>query len=129
MESDLDFASLVAKYILDTYLKREEDLNEIFYIIEDLLIRGDENVKNSIVIGILEDLQNYIKLEGLALCNFEEFLGKETKKWWDDIIRFWANVAIWVESNEKIKRRKNIWILIKILIVLIFLSYFLNFLY
>jgi hypothetical protein len=93
-DDDFAFASLSASFILDRFLKSEEELPMIFSCIEEMLVEGDEDLCNVVTTGILEDLQNFTVLEGLHTSNFDKYLGAETKKWWDDIFRFWRNVQI-----------------------------------
>lgn len=82
-----DFASHIIELFKDN---KCDSFGIIFELIEKIHIQGDEYVKEAITIGFLEDLQNFALGEKIELANFEEYLGIESKKWWDQLNDFWS---------------------------------------
>ena len=62
---------------------------DVFTYIERLLFNGDEFVKEAIVIGLFEDLQNKALTKNIKLYYFEQYLGEKSIKAWREIIEFW----------------------------------------
>lgn len=66
-------------------LERSETtrFNQVFSVVEDLHVRGDDYVQNTITVGLLEELlskgDDYKKLHPY---DFELWLGPETKRCW-----------------------------------------------
>ena len=84
-----------AHYLFEKY--KNNDLNDIkkgFDKLEFLLINGDNEVKNIIILGFFESFQNILLTENIDLNIFNEFLSIKSKEAWDNIIEFWDNKKI-----------------------------------
>lgn len=93
-----DFAS----YIVDLYRQNKTDeFPEVFEVIELLHTSGDDYVKEAATIGLLEDIQNQLLNYQIDLRNFEQFLKKDSQKWWDNLINFWNGKTKYVGGAEK----------------------------
>jgi hypothetical protein len=69
-------------------------LPAIFGVVERWHAEGDSYVQEAATIGLLEDLQNlnYHK-KGTDPEQFRPYLGPESARCWDNLCRFWEQVA------------------------------------
>jgi hypothetical protein len=84
-----DFARYIVRYFIEN---NTNEISNCFDFIETLYLYGTDKTKELATIGFLEDLQN-------ELLNYELFkeykiirnnyLGKETKKYWKKLECFW----------------------------------------
>lgn len=82
--------SFLARHVMNSFLNNTvEDLPTIFNIVENLLIDGDEFVKEATVVGLLEDIQNLVLSNGNELNLFLMYFGTETLKQWNELIIYW----------------------------------------
>ncbi|MXP09706.1 DUF7674 family protein [Pseudoblastomonas halimionae] len=68
--------------------KDEDSCRAAFELVEKLHVEGDEYVQEAATVGLLEAVQGYMK----GVMRFEcahRYLGPESRKWWDKLIRFW----------------------------------------
>lgn len=63
---------------------------DVFEVIERLHIEGDDFVKESATIGLLEGIQNVAGNNDLNPEGFYEYLKPESQKWWDILNDFWS---------------------------------------
>lgn len=71
-------------------LKKYDEFPELFALIEELHLRGDQYVNEWATVGILEDLQNTnLHPAGSAPDDFVRFLGPVSKWWWEEVNLFW----------------------------------------
>lgn len=75
---------------LASMLERDDaiGLSAAFQAIETLHVEGDPYVREAATIGILESLQNVNEPK-----RFLQYLGPESRKWWDKLDRFWNGDA------------------------------------
>ncbi|MEO1349234.1 MAG: hypothetical protein AAFW84_10610 [Cyanobacteria bacterium J06635_15] len=81
------FISDIARYVVEH--KDSIDLRHFFMSVERIEIYGDHYCREAITVGLLEDIQNNLLRLNIPLSHFDEFLGKETKKFWGKVIDFW----------------------------------------
>jgi len=90
------FYSLLAEYAkhLISLLRANKTINfsGIFEAIEVIIKNGKLEIRNAIVTGLLEDIQNIAGNNSLDPKQFEKYLFPESKKWWDEINRFWKDL-------------------------------------
>ncbi len=84
-------ASAIVRHLTHlNQLKKHDEFPEIFSLIEELHLRGDQYVGEWATIGIIEDLQNTsLHPEGSAPGDFVRFLGPVSKWWWEEVDLFW----------------------------------------
>lgn len=87
-----DITQFVYFVVKDLFLNGElEQVQHAFDRMEDWLQNGNESVRELVVIGFLEDLQNLASRHALSKEAFVRFLGPNSRQAWDDIERFWAD--------------------------------------
>ncbi|MDH0176861.1 transposase [Aeromonas dhakensis] len=71
----------------------ENELRDIFSVIERWCTEGDDYVREATRVGILEDLQN-MNLMGLVPPKaLIRFLGPQSSMDWHELEQFWGNVS------------------------------------
>ena len=86
----------------------EEGLKEFFEAVENIITFGDEESKQLIIVGLLEDLQNISGSEGIDYyTNFNQWLKSETKKEWDFLIYIWESDDSPEIKKQKLKEKNN----------------------
>lgn len=78
----------------------DEDTDALFELIELILNQGQASLKNLVGNYFLEDFQNIYGNLGRNPEDYVHRLKPDTKKWWDEINRFWADL-------EKYEERPN----------------------
>ena len=79
-----------ARFLLDAF--RENDLALVqrgLVFIENLYFSDDAKVKELATVGYLEDIQNIWGNKDVDTELIFSMLGKESKKWWVELNRFW----------------------------------------
>lgn len=61
----------------------------VFAVVETWLLEGDDYVRNAAVIGLFESLQNVAGWRKQGLVTIESYLQPISKKWWDNLSRYW----------------------------------------
>lgn len=85
-----DFSAL-ARHIINSFKMNDtSEFTKVFDTVEMLLFHGDEFVKEAVVVGLLEDIQNLALGEKIKLSCFNEYLGEQSKKAWSQLIVFWG---------------------------------------
>jgi hypothetical protein len=87
--------SELARYISKLISKsNENELKNIFNVIERWHLEGDDYVKEAATVGILEDLQN-TNVVGIGVPEkVEKYLLPESRKWWHKVYEFWGTGKI-----------------------------------
>lgn len=82
--------SVFASYLSELVIIRDfREFTDVLDRVELLLHEGDSFVKEAVVVGLLEDFQNYLLSKGYDLSLIEKYLKSETKKHWLELIKFW----------------------------------------
>jgi hypothetical protein len=68
-----------------------ETVQQVFSVVEQLLLEGNQYVREAATVGIIEDLQNSNLHSGTTPEQFVQFLLPESRKWWDKVSAFWSN--------------------------------------
>jgi hypothetical protein len=83
-------AGSFARFLLDAHKSgRTDSLQSAAEFIEELHVRGNKNVKELGTIGYVEGIQNVWRNNEADPQVFYEYLLPESKKWWDELNRFW----------------------------------------
>lgn len=82
-----EFARHVVRVVVDG---STGELPAIFAAAERLHLEGDDFVKEAATIGLLEGIQNSAAHAGLDPEIFVSFLGRESRRWWEALDRFWS---------------------------------------
>lgn len=84
----------LARHILSLITAgRLNELPATFAVVERLHIEGDHYVREAATIGLLEALQNIALHRKMEKSWITNWLGPQTKKWWDRLDDFWAGDA------------------------------------
>jgi hypothetical protein len=91
-----------AEHLVDLYRKYEiHEFVQVFDVIEQLHIDGDEYVKEAATIGLLEGIQNIASNSNINLEGFRMGLKPISKKWWDNLNDFWSGKTEYVGGPYK----------------------------
>jgi hypothetical protein len=92
-----------AKFLLDQYrTDKSFDINKFALYIEDLLLYGDEYVQELAVIGFLEGIINIWGNNNADTGVVYNQLLPESKKWWDELLKFWNGEIRYVGESFEI---------------------------
>jgi hypothetical protein len=72
---------------------RLDGFSDIFREVEALLAEADEEIRDLLVVGILEDIQNIATNRNVDPDLVLPFLGPESRKGWFHLIRYWHEPA------------------------------------
>ncbi|PLS06717.1 hypothetical protein CVD27_07195 [Neobacillus cucumis] len=96
----IDIMEFVA-HLIELY--KQNQINEfpkIFEVIELLHTDGDDFVKESATIGLLESIQN-MSGDEINPDVFKKYLKPESLKWWNHLDDFWNGKTQWVGVPRK----------------------------
>ncbi len=86
-----DITQFVYFVVRDLYPREKiEEVQHAFDLMEYWLKNGNESVRELVVIGFLEDLQNLASRQAFAKEAFIPFLGPKSREAWDELERFWG---------------------------------------
>ena len=86
-----DITQFVYFVVIDLYPSgKTQELQHAFDLMEYWLKNGSESLKELVVIGFLEDLQNLASRQGFAKEAFVPFLGPKSREAWDELERLWG---------------------------------------
>lgn len=74
-------------------------MQRAFDLMEDWLKSSHGNVRELVVVGFLEDLQNFASQQAFGKKVFIPFLGPKSREAWDDLERFWAGKSASSEGS------------------------------
>jgi hypothetical protein len=101
----------IAEFINKMFLNKQiANFPDLFKNIEEILTNSDQFIQELIVVGLFEDMQNTSEINYHKA--FNEWLQPESKKAWNEVIRFWEgkngekNSGKW-EKKQKKKEKKN----------------------
>ncbi|BDD01386.1 DUF7674 family protein [Persicobacter psychrovividus] len=80
----------ISRFVVEKKLDNQtSDFDLLFENIEDVYINGDKDVRNFIVVGLFEGIQNIGGEKIEYHHSFNEWLKTETQKAWNEIIDYW----------------------------------------
>lgn len=84
-----DIAEFV-HHTVDCYEQNDRaTLTDIFSLVERLILEGTPDVKDLMIVGFLETLQNYASHRVYGYHVFEGYLGSESRKAWHQLEVLW----------------------------------------
>jgi hypothetical protein len=87
-----DITQFVYFVVRDLYPSGKiEEVQHAFDLMEYWLKNGNESVRELVMIGFLEDLQNLASRQGFAKEAFVPFLGLKSHEAWDELEGFWGD--------------------------------------
>lgn len=86
----VDICDFTAYIIECDQHQKTDEFNDVFELVEQMLVHGDYYVKDFATVGILETLQNQLLDKKIELGEFEKRLYPESKLCWNQIIDFWS---------------------------------------
>lgn len=83
------------------------DLQRAFDLMEQWLVNGNQNLRNLIAVGFLEDVQNVASWQAFGREVFIPFLGPESRQAWYDLERIWVGKTSVMEVlRDELKKRE-----------------------
>ncbi len=81
----------MARFVVRQFKHRQTDcFDPIFSTVEQLLLKGDIETQNLIIVGFIEDIQNLAGNYGMNYHHgFDQWLRPLSQKAWNDVINFW----------------------------------------
>jgi len=99
-----------ATFIVDCYAQRDtEPIVAAFALIEELLVGGNEEVRNAAGIGFLEDVRNIASWRPFKAVVFVQWLGPKSKLAWTEIEEMWrgkSSLADVVRAEQRAAKNK-----------------------
>jgi hypothetical protein len=93
--------NIIAGNLVDIMKEGNTDnLSVVFSLIEDIYLDGDQLVKNSILMELIENIQQLCCGNNMDPDLFKPFMRKNTAYWWDDINEFWNAGNIKEDKRE-----------------------------
>lgn len=93
----------ISRFIVEKKrLGQTENFDTFFENVEEIMILGDDYVKNLIVVGLFEGIQNIGGSEIDYYQSFDKWLKSSSLKAWRDLIDSWEGTN-WKKSNESQK--------------------------
>jgi hypothetical protein len=87
----IDIAQFVHFVVEDLYPSgKTEEIQRVFDLMEQWLENGNENVRQLVIIGFFEDLQNVASWHSFGRQAFIPFLRLRSREAWDDIEKIWV---------------------------------------
>jgi hypothetical protein len=93
---------VVARHVLEWRLDSDEAA-AFFRRIESLIETGSPNVRNLVIVGFIETLQNIILNSGLTITPWEKYLGPRTVRGWRGVDAFWMARMPPEEFNQNVR--------------------------
>jgi hypothetical protein len=94
----LALSTLARHLVLKLEAKDIVEFPSLFGVIERLIIDGDTYVREAVIVGLLEDLQNPNIYANTHSEQFRTFLLPESQNWWDKLHKFWNEGKILVDD-------------------------------
>lgn len=92
----------VAKQLIDDYRKgNTESFGQIFELIEDRIIYGDDGLREKMIVELLENLKNFSAWEDLDSAVFEPWLGAESHVAWRWLEKRWQGKSLEQATRKK----------------------------
>jgi len=83
------------------------DLQRAFDLMERWLLNGNQNLRDLIAIGFLEDVQNVASWQTFGREAFIPFLGPQSRQAWNEIERIWAGKTSLMDvDRDEAKKRE-----------------------
>jgi hypothetical protein len=93
-------AGTYAQHLLDLYSSKEmSTFLAVAAAIEKLHLEGTPWVREFATIGVLEAVQNVWRNAGVDPEEFGDYLGPESRRWWDGLNKFWRGEAPHVRAE------------------------------
>ena len=102
-----DIAEFAHFVVEDLYPNHNtSDLQRVFDLMEHWLVNGNQNLRDLIAIGFLEDVQNIASWQTFGRAAFIPFLGPQCRQEWNEIERIWAGKTslmevFWDEGKKR----------------------------
>ncbi len=84
-------ASHLCRHLIEFHKGRDVAVVRAFFdFVERLHVEGDDYVRQLATVGFLEDTQTWATTAGVPLDEIEALLLTESKRWWTEVVEFWA---------------------------------------
>ncbi|SHJ23209.1 hypothetical protein SAMN04488096_1149 [Mesonia phycicola] len=98
----------ISRFIVEKKIENEtSDLGLFFENVEEIYKNGDKDVRNFIVVGLFEGIQNIGGEEIEYYKSFNQWLKPETQEAWNRIIDYWEGTEWRISKDERKKREKE----------------------
>lgn len=111
IDSDLPYVDIgvICRYIVDKKLKNETNSFEIFFEkVEEIYIDCSNEVKNFIVVGLFEGIQNIGGDKIKYHFSFNKWLLPQSQIGWNEIIDFWEGKEWRIPKEARVKKEKEV---------------------
>jgi hypothetical protein len=106
--SYLDIAEFVHFVVKELYpAGKTEEVQRAFDLMEQWLVNGNQKVRDVVVIGFLEDLQNVASWQPFGKKAFVPFLRPQSRDAWNEIERVWAGKSSLAEVISEERKNKR----------------------
>lgn len=105
IEEDLPYIDVgsISRFVVEKKLKDQTStFTQLFENVEEIYVNGDDEVKNFIVVGLFEGIQNIGGSKINYYQSFQEWLQPNSRTAWDSLIDSWEGTG-WRISKEKQK--------------------------
>jgi len=87
-------AAVIAHHLVDGFERGEtSELPAAFALLERCLTEGDGQVRNLVMVGVIEDVQNVSSHRPFGSDVFLGWLGPESRAAWDEVAGWWEKLA------------------------------------
>lgn len=69
-----------------------QEFPAVFAVVENWINNGDAYVSEAAVVGLLEDLSSEVRYKTAKPVAFVPWMGPQSRKWWAEVIDFWARL-------------------------------------
>ncbi len=87
-------AAVIAHHLVDSFeLGEISEFPAAFALLERCLVEGDEPVRELVMVGVIEDIQNIASHRSCGPDVFVAWLGPASRAAWDEVNRWWDELA------------------------------------
>jgi hypothetical protein len=98
--------SVLAHFIVDSYKNGNvKDFPKIFNTLELIIQEGNDQARDLVIVGLIEDIQNISSWEDFGYDVFIKWLGEESLKEWHHIEKIWEGKTSLSDVIREEKKR------------------------
>lgn len=86
--------AVIARYIVHCLKSGDEgSVSGAFMVVERCLAEGDDQVRQLVIVGVLEDIQTLSGWEDVDLRAYDSYLGDKARGAWEELRQAWMGVS------------------------------------
>ena len=87
-------AAVIASHLVDSFERGElSEFPATFALLERCLVEGDQPIRDLIMIGVIEDIQNIASHRPFGAGVFVAWLGPASRAAWDEVNGWWGELT------------------------------------